>query len=550
MYLRNEHVKQNSIHIMKYKTLFMFVLLICQMLPVMAIDMRVGETQTLSIGNVPGLQGCQWTISRPNDIIFVTTPRSLSTDVVIKAVNTFPSSSPCIVSCVYYYNELDPISGRYIYQRQEIKDWTIFVGSGSGSGSESGGGNSTISLSTNSITTYVGEWSEYLTAYTSSNEIASWRIASPNVATYMYSAVYDNNTVNIRGESAGETVITATLSNGASATCKITVLPRRNYKVGDVIVSKTTEGAKLKYKILSVIEGTCQLGDETNRTSPKAIVDESSNYSYNTLTIPEYVDGFKVVSVSDEAFKFASHLSAIRLPSTIRELGKQAFGYCYGLTDINIPEGVTTITDSSFDNCTSLKSIILPNSVTTIEKAAFHNCKSLSNVVFPCNLEAIGAYAFSTCALEMVDLPQSIQSLGSIVFYRCYSIKAIILRNNILSFSEEVFSDCKDVDYVRITETEPLYIKDNNFNSDTYTKATLCIPYGTSSIYQQTGGWNKFYSIEEKLNDGTAVASIVTDDSGGTITNFNLQGQRIREPQRGVNIIRYSDGTTKKVLIK
>ncbi len=34
------------------------------------------------------------------------------------------------------------------------------------------------------------------------------------------------------------------------------------------------------------------------------------------------------------------------------------------------------------------------------------------------------------------------------------------------------------------------------------------------------------------------------------IVYYNLQGQRINEPQRGVNIIRYSDGTTKKVFIK
>ena len=511
-------------------------------LPINAIEMEVGETRTLNIGNVSNLKGCQWTISRPNDVVFVTAPQSYSTEVTIKAINPFPASTPCIVHCKYYYLDLDPTTGRYTYMRSDFKDWTIFVG-----GSGNGGENNSISLSTYSITTYVDEWSQYLTAYTSSDETVSWKITSPDVAVWMYSAVYDNS-IMIRGQHEGETTIRATLNNGASAVCKITVLPKRNYKDGEIIYSKTEEGVTLQYKILSVADGTCQLGDENYRYSPKAII----NYNANAkkISIPEYVDGFKVVSVSEYAFDWAEWTSIIHLPNTIQEIGGNAFRFCTDLKEINIPEGVKVIKDSTFDNCKNLKSIILPNSVTSIEKGAFHNCTSLSSIVLPNNLETIGDWAFSTCALEIIDLPQNIRSLGSIVFNNCSSIKTVFLRNNILSVSSSTFEDCSNITAVIVTEKSPQYISRYNFNSEVYSHATLYVPYGTKEYYQTLGGWKNFYNIVEMNTDETTIMPIAQDDTAVPIHYYTINGSCNNRLQRGINFMRMNNGTIKKIIVK
>lgn len=99
--------------------------------------MKVGDTETLDIGNIKHLQGCQWTISRPYDVVFTTKPQSFSTKVTIKAINAFSAQSPCIVQCKYYYLELDPTTGRYTYSRTGYKDWTVFVNKGSDNGDNS-----------------------------------------------------------------------------------------------------------------------------------------------------------------------------------------------------------------------------------------------------------------------------------------------------------------------------------------------------------------------------------------------------------------------------
>ena len=65
-----------------------------------------------------------------------------------------------------------------------------------------------------------------------------------------------------------------------------------------------------------------------------------------------------------------------------------------------------------------------------------------------------------------------------------------------------------------------------------------------------------FYGEQQAFRTGEAPTGIddvagIEDSKARTIEGYyNLQGLRMAEPQYGVNIIRYSDGTVKKVFIK
>ena len=195
------------------KILFLSMLLWLLVLPLMAIDMKVGDTKTLDIGYVSNLQGCVWTISRPSDVIFTSTPGSYSTSVTIKAIHGFPASSPCIVQCQYYYLELDPTTGRYIYSRTGYKDWTIFVEDNDPTG---------VSITPSNPSVYVNEWIDIYATMKPSNaeSTLSWRIADPTIATYTQS---QNDRISVRGLKEGNTTITVKTENGYSATCYLTV---------------------------------------------------------------------------------------------------------------------------------------------------------------------------------------------------------------------------------------------------------------------------------------------------------------------------------------
>jgi hypothetical protein len=84
-----------------------------------------------------------------------------------------------------------------------------------------------------------------------------------------------------------------------------------------------------------------------------------------------------------------------------------------------------------------------------------------------------------------------------------------------------------------------------------YDSEYCCVAFVTT-----TDG-NTFYGEEQKFITGEAPSEIEcvetesdTDESLIEVARYNVNGQKIDAPQKGVNIIRYSDGTTKSVYVK
>ena len=83
--------------------------------------------------------------------------------------------------------------------------------------------------------------------------------------------------------------------------------------------------------------------------------------------------------------------------------------------------------------------------------------------------------------------------------------------------------------------------------------ATLHVPASSIDAYKNTRPWSRFGNIVALTDDDLKPSSIVltnSDSSPYPIKYFNLDGKRVPKPQRGLNIIKMSDGTTKKMFIK
>ena len=92
--------------------------------------------------------------------------------------------------------------------------------------------------------------------------------------------------------------------------------------------------------------------------------------------------------------------------------------------------------------------------------------------------------------------------------------------------------------------------KNKQDNSETrqylLTQVDLNIPNGTISAYQQADQWKDFFFI---YDDVSGIRTTVTDTSESIIV-YDLNGHKKEGLQRGINIIKYSDGTVKKVMQK
>ena len=169
--------------------------------------MNIGESKTLSPSILPNkvLAGQPtWTSSRPSDVAIDSYTMYSCT---IKAMKSF--SGYALVQCVYRYRELDPVTGRYIYQTSAPINYHVFV-----SGQEP---TSIVIQPTDIVMTFGSIKQMNVTVSPSTaNQKVTWTTTDRMVAT-----VNDDNVLGANGY--GTAVVTATTSNGLTASCNVTV---------------------------------------------------------------------------------------------------------------------------------------------------------------------------------------------------------------------------------------------------------------------------------------------------------------------------------------
>ncbi|MDY6438342.1 MAG: leucine-rich repeat domain-containing protein [Prevotella sp.] len=294
-----------------------------------------------------------------------------------------------------------------------------------------------------------------------------------------------------------------------------------------------------------------------------------------SVTIPN-----SVTSIGDYAFRFCSGLTSIVvengntkydsrdncnaiietasntlicgckttvIPYGVTSIGDDAFYEC-GLTSITIPNSVTSIGDHAFHGCSGLTSVTIPNCSTSIDNYAFYGCSSLTSVTIPNCVTSIGDYAFQNCiGLTSIEIPNSVTSIGRGAFLYCSGLTSVTIPNSVTTIGNFAFSGCSLTELVCYAETPPFcdYIILEGVNTSL---CTLKVPKGSKDAYRQADGWKEFPNIEEV--DVTGIEAVTAEDvSNADITDiYDLNGRRCDALQPGVNIVKMSDGTTRKVI--
>ena len=169
------------------------------------------------------------------------------------------------------------------------------------------------------------------------------------------------------------------------------------------------------------------------------------------IVIPDYVDGKKVVSIGNSAFREHCDLTKVTIPDGVTNIGKYAFSECSSLEKVNIPDGVTIINAYCFDRCSKLQKINIPYGVKRIEDSAFNWCHSLSNITFPDSVTYIGNDAFNVCGFSTLTLPTTLEFLGGGAFGMC-GIKEVVIPGSVKKMSGGTFYNCPNLTKVTILE--------------------------------------------------------------------------------------------------
>ena len=270
------------------------------------------------------------------------------------------------------------------------------------------------------------------------------------------------------------------------------------------------------------------------------------------------------------AFEYCSNLQTINIPENVTAIFKGAFYNCTSLTTIDLPEGLTSISEFAFFGCQSLESITIPESVTSIGAKAFRYCQSLKSVTLPDGITFIGDNAFNRCSnldsiiipqgmekiersafdlcinLKSVILPESITELDMYAFIECYSLSTITIPANVRKIGNMAFEDCQSMTsfYCCLENPQEIEMGEDVFNRINE-ECILYVPQGSVQAYRNDERWNAFSEIREF--DETEVKP-VAHEAAVPVEYYNLSGSKLPAPQQGINIIRYSDGTVRKVI--
>ena len=315
-----------------------------------------------------------------------------------------------------------------------------------------------------------------------------------------------------------------------------------------------------------------------------------------------------VTSIGEGAFESCSGLTSITLPSGVTSIGKCAFRGCSGLTSITLPSGVTSIGERTFEGCSGLTSITLPSGVTSIGWYAFYECNGLTSITLPSGLTSIDGHAFQDCyGLTSINLPSGLTSIGDYAFWDCsclynltipYSVTSIgpkafldcglrnihyqieddietylakghleipvdceieyylndkkmsssvVIPSTITKLGKYVFQNCRDLTSVTVSWQSPIPVGSAFLGVDE-SKCTLYVPQGTRQDYWLSDSWGDFGEIIEY--DPTGIDKVTTSTDAKELSRYSVNGQRLSAPAKGLNVVKYSDGSVKKVVVQ
>ena len=207
------------------------------------------------------------------------------------------------------------------------------------------------------------------------------------------------------------------------------------------------------------------------------------------------------------------------------EIGEYAFAYCSGLTSLTLPVGITSIGEFAFSGCSGLTSLTLPAGITSIGEYAFSGCSGLTSLTLPAGITSIDKYAFSGCSrLTSLTLPAGITSIGEFAFSYCSGLTSIyVYAEKVPRIGRYAFEGCAS------------------------RKCTLYVPKGTYDNYRLSE-FGYFENIVEF--DATGIDKTTTSTDVEEVSRYSLNGQRLVGPTKGLNIVKYSDGSVKKVAVE
>ena len=244
--------------------------------------------------------------------------------------------------------------------------------------------------------------------------------------------------------------------------------------------------------------------------------------------------GTRVTSIGIYTFQDAKQLETVTFAadSLLETIGIGAFKKATSLTSITIPTTVTSIGFYAFEE-SGLSSITIPASVTTIEIGTFKKTAKLTSISIPTTVTNIGFYAFEESGLTSVTFATDslLETIGIGAFKNTTELTSITIPTNVTSIADSAFQESSLKKAYMSSEVLNRLNLSYGYTDDFYGTPVTILPGPEYTVFVLSSGQSPIYidivgelnissySVEPSLITSVEIGTNVTSIRSYTFTS-------------------------------